>query len=336
MSKLKITFSTSLAKLRFAICLIFLSLQLAALAEAGNLGKIKIISAEKLDYQDGNSTLIGNVKIQIGSFTIEAPKAFIDADSNGESSYARFVGGVSLDSDRISIVAPRMDIDVNKSLLKSFSNNGELVVTTIFSKKQANLYAQYQEINLATGFAQANSGNAEDVMQVKYVSEEMNINSDKLELELQELSSIQYINFLSNVTAISDKLRVESQDLVYFPSLDLVKANDDVRLLFLSETQQASYLFSDSALFEQSKNLLSVFSRGPQRFAEIHSDQIFGKARQILVNIDEDQNIDNAILTGNAYAQHQSKSLLGHEILLDIKNQKLETTVGRPRTRILQ
>ncbi|MDA0772192.1 MAG: hypothetical protein O3C63_04540 [Cyanobacteria bacterium] len=336
MTKLKIIFSKSLAKLCFAMLIIFFSLQLAVLAEDGNLGKIKIISAEKLDYQDGNSTLIGNVKIQIGNFTIEAPQAFIDADSNGESSYARFVGGVSLDSDRISIIAPRMDIDVNKSLLKSFSSEEELVVTTIVDKKQANLYAQYQEINLATGFAQANSGNAEDMMQVKYVSEDMNISSDKLELELKELSELKYINFLSNVVAISDKLRVESQDLVYFPSLDLVKANDDVRLLFLSGTQQGSYLFSDSAIYEQSKNLLSVFSRGPQRFAEIHSDQIFGKARQILVNIDEDHNIDNAILTGNAYAQHQSKSLLGHEILLDIKNHKLETSVGRPRTRLLR
>lgn len=336
MTKLKITFSKSLAKLCFVILLIFFSLQLAVLAEDGNLGKIKIISAEKLDYQDGNSTLIGNVKIQIDNFTIEAPQAFIDADSNGESSYARFVGGVSLDSDRISIIAPQMDIDINKSLLKSFSSEEELVVTTIFGKKQANLYAQYQEINLATGFAQANSGNAEELMQVKYVSEDMNISSNKLELELKELSELKYINFLNNVVAISDKLRVESQDLVYFPNLDLVKANDDVRLLFLSETQQGSYLFSDSAIYEQNKNLLSVFSRGPERFAEIHSDQIFGKARQILVIIDEDQNIDNAILTGNAYAQHQSKSLLGHEILLDIKNQKLETSVGRPRTRILQ
>lgn len=302
-----------------------------------DFSQFKIISAEKLDYQDGNSTLIGNVKIKIDNFTIAAPQAFIDSDINGEPSLARFVGGVILDSDQLSIEAPRMNIDTNKSLLMSYANQDTLVITHIYGKKQAKLFSEYQEINLATGLAKAGldpCGNG-FLAQVKYLSEDLSVESDSLELEIKELSEVKYIDFLNHVVAISDQLRVESQELLYFPTKNLIKANDDVKILFLNE-EQASYLFADSALFEEKKNILSVFSTSLERYAEIHSDQLFGKARQILVNINEDQSIDNAVFTGNAYAQHQSKSVLGHEILFDVKKQTLKTLVGRPRTRLLK
>ena len=85
-------------------------------AFAFDLSQIKILSAEKLDYKDGDSTLIGNVKVKLADYTISAPRVFIDSDSTGKPSQARFVDDVSLESEDMTITAPRMEIDLKNTL----------------------------------------------------------------------------------------------------------------------------------------------------------------------------------------------------------------------------
>ena len=114
-----------------------------------DLSKVKIISAEKLDYKDGNSVLIGNVKVQLGDYFITAPKVFIDSDDSGKPSQARFIEDVTLESEEINIHAPRMVIDLQNTILKCYSSDQNIVQTTLTDKnnKQAVILTWYQEFN---------------------------------------------------------------------------------------------------------------------------------------------------------------------------------------------
>ncbi|MDD9899076.1 MAG: hypothetical protein OXU45_08785 [Candidatus Melainabacteria bacterium] len=316
---------------RLSILILFLC-YLPAQAVPAGMDKFKIISADKLDYEDGNSTLIGNVKIAIGDFTLAAPKVLIDSDANGEPSYAHFLDQATLDSEKISIEAQTMDIDVAKSLLKCFAAADGTITTTLFTAKQANLYSEYQEIDLVTGFAKAS---AKEGAKIKYISEDLSVESINMELELKDLREVKFVNFLEEVSAIGDDMRLESRDLLYFPDQELIKANDDVKLLLLNG-EQASYLFADAAIYEEQSQLVTALSRSLEPGAEIHSAGMFGKARQIQAQLINGNQLESAVLTGEAYAQYLDKSVLGHEILFDAGKQELKTLVGRPRTRLLK
>lgn len=316
----------------------------AIAAKPSRLDKVKIISAEKLNYKDGNSVLIGNVKIQLGEFLIDAPRVFIDSDKEGKPKKARFENGVVLDSEKLSIQTPRMELDVESSIVKCFGDDSTLVQTDIYGKSQATIFANYQEIDLAKGFARASTNPAlldkgisdlQESEQIKFISKDVNIRANAMELEFKNDNDIQYVDFLTNVVALTDTQRIESEELLYFPELDMMKAYDNVKVLYL-KNDAPNYLFADALIYEKPKHVLSVFSRGVDRYAEIHSDDIYGKARQILVNIAADNSIENAILTGNAYAQHKDKSILAYEILFDAKKKQLETIVGRPHTLLLK
>ncbi len=318
--------------------------QAATLAERNSLDKVKIISAEKLNYKDGNSTLIGNVKIQLGDFMIDAPQVYIDSDKAGKPVKARFENGVELDSDKLSIQTPRMELDVQSSLVKCFANGETLIQTDIYGKSRASIFSNYQEIDLAKGFAKASANpqildkgltNVQESEQIRFISETVNIRSATMELELDADDEIKYVNFLGNVVALTNTQRIESQDLLYFPLLEMMKAYDQVKVLYLKDSA-ANYLFADALIYEKTKHLLSVFSKGIERHAEIHSNNLYGKSRQILVNLAEDDSIESAILTGDAYAQHKDKSLVAYEILFDAKKNQLETIVGRPHTQLLK
>ncbi len=302
-------------------------------AKPSRLDKVKIISAEQLNYKDGNSVLIGNVKIQLGEFMIDAPQVFIDSDKEGKAQKARFENGVVLDSEKLSIQTPRMELDVESSIVECFSDETTLVQTDIYGKNQATIFAHYQEIDLNKGFARASS--TQESEQIKFISKDVNIRANVMELEFKNDKDIQYVNFLTNVVTLTDNQRIESQELLYFPQLDMMKAYDTVKVLYLKK-DAPNYLFSDALIYEKPKHVISVFSRGIDRYAEIHSDDIYGKARQILVNLAEDNSIENAILTGNAYAQHKDKSIMAYEILFDAKKKQLETIVGRPHTLLLK
>lgn len=321
-----------------------LPVQAAKLINAKNFDEIKIISAEKLNYKDGNSTLIGNVKVKLGDFIISAPRVFIDSDKDENPIKARFEQGVLLNSEDLRITAPRMEIDVPNSLFKCFADDQELVHTIILSDKPSDIYARYQEYDLENGFGRASSkeglsleeaSTIQEHEQIRFISDDFNIRSASMEFKFADNDKIEYVDFLTNVVALADSQRIESQDLLYFPKTETIKASDTVKVLHLKDLK-SNYLFADFAIYEKKKHLLSVFSKGLDRNAEIHSENVFGKSRQILVVLNEKNEAQTAILTGNAYAQHKDKSVLGHEILFDIPNQKLETIVGRPHTQILK
>lgn len=316
----------------------------AKLMNSKNFNDIKIISAEKLNYKDGNSTLIGNVKVKLGDFIISAPRVFIDSDQDENPIRARFEQGVLLSSEDLNISAPRMEIDVPNSLFKCFASEEELVHTVILSDKPSDIYAKYQEYDLENGFGRASSKenlSAEEARtiqeheQIRFISDDFNIRSASMEFKFANNDKIEYVDFLTNVVALAESQRIESQDLLYFPKTEIIKASDTVKILHLKDLR-ANYLFADFAIYEKKKHLLSVFSKGLDRTAEIHSENVFGKSRQILVVLNEKNEAQTAILSGNAYAQYKDKSVLGQEILFDIPNQKLETIVGRPHSQILK
>ena len=104
-----------------------------------------------------------------------------------------------------------------------------------------------------------------------------------------------------------------------------------MRILY-ADKEVPAYVFADAVIYEKNKNILSAFSRVNEPNAKIYRGDSFGQARQIILNLDKKQKPDNAVLTGMAYSQIADKALSGHELLFDIKKEKLKTLVGRPKT----
>lgn len=323
--------------------ILFLSFLCLAVNAKNDLSNFKIISAEILNYQDGDSVLIGNVEIQYGKYHFKAPKVFVDSDK-GKPLTARFVNGVTLSSDSLDISSPIMEVDITNSLFKCLSNDEATVETRIYDKGQTEpiiLSSWYQEFNIDTGFAKAtgkelikNDGYEKNLNRIKFRTKNLDIDSDTVEMQSNK-DSIDYIDFIGDVIAKDDTQRTESVQLFYFPDQDLIKAQGDVKILYLNETEP-SYIFSDLVIYERKKSVFSAMSTLPQSRAEVHAKDTRGKARQIILTMNDDNKPERAILTGNAFAQYGDKSLLGHEILLNIQDKTIETIVGRPRTQILK
>jgi lipopolysaccharide export system protein LptA len=323
--------------LKYSILITVFSLTAAF---AIDLSKVKIISAEKLDYKDGNSVLIGNVKVQLGDYFITAPKVFIDSDDSGKPSQARFIEDVTLESEEINIHAPRMVIDLQNTILKCYSSDQDIVQTTLTDKnnKQAVILTWYQEFNYQTGFAQANSQKileADNVYQKKmnqviFVYDTIQVESNDIEMQLDD-GNVEYAVFLGDAVAVDENQRTEAQEIYFFPDKNLLKAEQDVRIVY-ADKEAPAYIFSDVVIYEKDKNILSAFSTSNKPNSKIYRVNAFGQGRQIILNLDDKQKPDNAILTGSAYSQIEDKALSGHELLFDIKNQSIKTLVGRPKT----
>ncbi len=322
------------------ICFFLLPAQAEELLSAKNLKDFQIISAEKLNYQEGDSILIGDVKIKLGAYTISAPKVFVDSDDNGSPHYARFIDGAVLDSDSLKIDAERMEFDISKSLFKCFASvDGEVETTIKDYNDPIYIYSKYQEYMLDTGFARVsaqekNSNNAFHQERVRVLSSDFKVESNFIELESGG-KSVKYIDFIGKVLALGSKQRIEANELLYFPDTEIIKAEGSVKTLYLQENQPA-YLFSDLLVYETIEKQLSAYSKNIKHRAEFHSNKSYGQSRQILLKIDQDDALDHAILTGDAFAQYHDKSLTGYEILFDLKNMLIRTLVGRPRTQILK
>lgn len=320
---------------------IFISLSASAKQD---LSKFKIVSAEVLNYQDGNSVLIGNVEIKYGEYTFKAPRVYVDSN-NGKPDKARFINGATLSSDSLDISSPVMEVSIADSLFKCFSDETGIVETRMYSegsKETVAISSWYQEFNLNTGFAKANgreilSNNdeyQEHFDRVKFVSKDLNVDSDSIELETKN-NKVSYVDFIGDVVAKDDRQRTEAQELFYFPKQDLVKAQGDVRILYVNEAKP-SYIFSDLVVYERDKSIFSAMSTSMSSKAEVHSEKTRGHARQIILTMDKENKPEKAILTGNAYAQYDDKSILGHEVLMNLQEQTIETIVGRPHTQILK
>jgi lipopolysaccharide export system protein LptA len=304
-----------------------------------DLSNFKILAAEVLNYQDGNSILIGNVAIKYGEYVFRAPEVYINA-INGKPGIARFINGASLSSDDLNITAPIMEVELSSSLFKCYSNKTDLIETTIKSKnnKPMLLSSGYQEFNLSTGFAVARGDESTKIsrergFRVMLSSEDIEIEADSLELNTEK-NKLVYVDFLGDVIARDDTQRTESNELFYFPEQEIIKAYGDVRILYLNENEP-SYLFSDLVIYERNQGSFSAMSTSVNSHAEIHANKTRGTARQIIVTMNQDNKPERAILTGDAYAQYDDKSILGHEVLLNIQEKTIETIVGRPKTHIL-
>lgn len=352
--------------MRIVLTLIFISFLVNPVFAADPLKDLKILSAEKLDYKDGDSTLIGNVKIQLGEYIIEAPRVFVDSDQDSRPIKARFIEGVFLRSDSMQITAPIMEIDIEKSLFKCFSDDQVIVETKIHKKKgqiasedDSILYSWYQEYNFETGFARALSGNeyakefanvdeslesTKKLEKVIFLADDLNIKSASVELELQE-NDIKYIDFIGKSVAVSDSIRTQAKELLYFPATNTLKAQGEVEMLYHQEQNkdkkakdeynQPTYIFSDLVLYERDDGIFSAFSNSLDANSQILSGESFGRSRQIIAKLDKNRNFDSAIFTGDAYTQHADKSVVGHEIVFDLKSKEMKTLVGRPSTQIL-
>lgn len=309
----------------------------------GDLNNFKIVSAEVLNYQDGDSVLIGNVEILYGAYTFKAPKVYVDSDS-GKPKTARFTNGATLSSESLDISAPIMEVSLADSLFKCYSDETGTVETRMYSKNNSEpiaLTAWYQEFNLDTGFAKANGRELSKASEydtshdrVKFITKDLNVDSDSVEMETEK-NAVAYVDFIGNVVAKDLAQRTEANELFYFPEQDLVKAQGNVKILYINETKP-SYIFSDIVVYEREKSIFSAMSTSLDSQAELLSDNTRGHARQIIMTMNEEKKPDLAILTGNAYAQYGDKSILGHEVLLNIQDKTIETIVGRPHTQILK
>jgi len=325
----------------FLLLLIFISLSVSAKQDLSNF---RIVSAEVLNYQDGNSVLIGNVEIQYGKYTFKAPRVSVESE-NGKPGTARFTNGATLTSDSLDISSPIMEVSITDSLFKCYSNETGIVETRMYSEgsqESIALSSWYQEFNLNTGFAKAKGRELlhstdeykEHFDRVKFISKDLNVDSDSVELETAN-NTVSYVDFIGEVVAKDDKQRTEAEELFYFPKQDLIKAQGDVRILYLNDTSP-SYIFSDLVVYERKKSIFSAMSTNINSQAEVHSDKTRGHARQIILTMDKDNKPEQAILTGNAYAQYDDKSILGHEVLMNLQEKTIETIVGRPHTQILK
>ena len=301
--------------------------------QAFDLNSVKIISAEKLDYKEGNSTLIGDVKIQLGDYFLTAPKVIIDSNNEGKPQLAKFFEDVTLESEDMTITAPEMHIDLINTKFKCFSGPDAIVQTNITDKKGegAVVMANYQEFDYNTGFAKASAETSytSSLKKVIFLHDKLQIESKHIEMQTED-RKVEFIDFLEEAVAVDEKQRTEAEHIMFFPDQDLIKAENDVKIVYADK--EPAFIFSDMVIYEKAKRILSAFSKANEPRAKIYRKDSYGQARQIVLNLDKDLQPDNAILTGRSYSQLADKALMGHELLFDIKKQKLKTLVGRPKT----
>lgn len=328
----------------FNLIALLLALSLPACAfdlAKTNLKDLKIISAEKLDYKDGDSVLIGNVKIKMGNYLISAPRVFVDSDKNGHPALVRFIENAELESKDLHINANKMFFDVKTSIFSCYANGSQLVETVITeNKKEMKIYSWYQEYDLNAGTAlvkgleDKSNDYRENFRRVQFFRDELRIVSDSIEIQNKN-SKTEYVDFLGDVIALDQEKRIQSQELLFFPDNSMLKAYNDVRILYFDE-KNPTYLFADLVIYEDKEKILSAYSDRSESQSEVHSQNTFGHSRQIILNINKENKPETAILTGEAFAQHGDKALIGHEILFDVQKQNIRTLVGRPKTQILK
>ncbi len=320
---------------RVLLTIIFLSCLPVLAAEKSKvnfLEEITIISADKLESTKQISILTGNIDIEFQDYRIKSPHARILANANGEFDLASFINGAVLESDGLKIIAEKIEINLTDNSINCYNNGSNLVETQILQKgeKNASLFSQYQQYDLITG-----AGHGEK--DVHYVGKDLDITSTVVDMTSDENKKLNYINFQEKAIAIGEKERVEGEELIFFPAIDLLKANRQVKFQYIKDSE-STYVFADYMVYEKAQKLLSAFSRSindVNSLVRVYSDDSFGRSRQILLSLDDTDSVDKAILTGLAYSQNKDKSLVGHEIIFDLKNKTMESSVDRPKTLVL-
>lgn len=292
-----------------------------------------IISANKLNYSEKETIMTGGVKIRFGSFIITAPEVVIKTDTDSSPQVIEFLGNVNLESKELNIQSEVIEIDFKTNLFKAYSKNKQ-VLSTIYGDEKMTISSDYQDYNLKTGLAHAQSNSKDPVI---FKSKDRTIYAQENELKYKqgEESELEFISFKNDVISIEKDRRIEAQELLYLTKLDQIKAFGEVKIAYESKDRGLIHLFADSVIYENTIDLLSAFSQGSSANVSIYAENMFGKARQLIMQQANSQKSSKAVLSGSAYAQLDNKAIDGDEILFDIKNQEIITLVGRPSSKLL-
>ncbi len=320
-----------------ALLLLFSLLDLAVLAKTSNLiDDFEIIKADKLSFKDKKSSLEGHTKVRVGAYLISADRVeMLSPENSANPSEINFWGSVFLESKDIDIHADHMDYDVPHQKLRCYAPENSQVVSEIKSNQGLTsksgttdiLKADYQEFDFIAHKAKAEG-------RVFFDSAERDISSTQAEIEFNNKNQINMISFLNQVLLLEKDKRVESNDLQYLPKQKLVRIASNTKILYFTDEQKPLYLFADLVVLETERQIFSAYSTSRNSHIRLYTADAYAEARQVIMNQSQDAKLDQAILTGNAYAQLSDKAIVGEEILFDIRNGFMKTLVKRPQTRV--
>ncbi len=305
--------------------------------DKNTFSNFSIAHADKLNFKDKGSELIGNVRIQFGEFTLASPRVLVDTSAVDTSpERIRFVEGVRMTSKELTMDAKEIEIDLNEGLFKAV---GDPEVLSVWGKgkDRTEIISLYQEYNLKTGLVKATNKGAPE--QITVTSPRRTIVADEVELQnildkkKRKKDKIESINFTGDVILVEKDKRIEANNLFYWLVGETIKAEDNVKLLSYTKEKDPIYIFSDLITLEVDKDIFSASMNGFDRSVHLYSKQFMGRARNAVVKRINKQP-DQAVLTGDAFAQFKDKAINGQEILFDIKNKTLRSLVGRPTTSV--
>lgn len=304
------------------------------------LKSFEIISADTLNFKDGNSILEGNTKIRLDDYVVSADRVEVITPKDKKlPSLVKFLGEVDLQSKDIRVLAATMEVDVEANLFKCFKAEKEAAkVRTFFRSKDQrtaadiNISSDYQEFDFANDIARAQNG-------VLLESEERDIVSENAELFLRRSSDseqhrLEAVDFSQHVVLLEKDKRVEAEDLFYLPEKNIIRIADNAKILYFNDEKGPIYLFADFVMLETDDQIFSAYSSSTDKSVRMYMDGAYAEARQLRLNQAKDGKPDHAVLTGHALAQLKDKAVLGEEVLFDLDSGYLKTLVGRPITRI--
>ena len=329
--------SASLTGASFLILSLFLNSVSAAPAyDKKTFSNFSILHADKLDFKEDRSELVGGVEIQFGKFILSSPEAFVLLNKEDQKPKSiKFTGGVLMSSDEVNIKAKEIEINLKESLFKC---TGDPDVVTVYGKEEkTTIVANVQDYNLTTGLVRAFSNETGE--QIQILGNKRSAFADHAELKTSKKSTkknktgVESITLDGNVVLIDEDKRIEAGDIFYWIAGDIIRINNNAKVLFYTKKGDPIHLFADLMTLEKEKDVLSASMRDIKEQVRIYSEGFYGKGRQVYVNR-KNGDPDTAVLTGNAFVQFEDKALSGEEVHFDLNKKKISSLVGRPTTTI--
>lgn len=308
----------------------------AAPINKNTFSNFSIEHADKLDFKQTGSELIGNVKIKFGSFVLSSPRVLV---SNSAKDYSpeviRFVEGVELRSSDLDIDAQTIEINFKDSLFKAYGEPDVLSIWKDDKEGKTTVTSPYQEYNMDTGHAKAVSKDKPVLVE----NPKRTITAKNVELKnsakKRRGKSIESINFQGDVILVEADKRVEADDLYYWVEGSMIKAEDNVKILAYTEESDPLYIFADMVNLELDKDLMLASMEDFNRAVYLYANDFVGRGRNAYIKR-SNKKPKKAVLTGNAFAQFQDKAVEGEEIVFNIQKKTIKSLVGRPHTKIFK
>lgn len=294
-------------KLRVSIIFLIISVWVIpseAVPSKDLLKNFKIISADKLEVKEKTSFLVGNVELEVSGFNVKAPNVLIETKSDKEKSkLVKFEEGVTLKSKDIFLDCSKMEIDLEKSLMLCHGNQEK----KLFFKR-----------------------------------EDMEIQSNDLELKYLD-KKIESVKFFKESFFKKEDMKINSERILYFPELKLVKVIDKVWMNYLTKEENGEVreinLYADLLSYKEDEDLITAYSTSYDLKTQsiipsvLTSKGFYSEARILSLYLKKDEP-ELAILQGDAYARFEDKGLEGEELEVNISEKKLKALAGRPKTLI--